>query len=330
VAWPLESRASTAFATDNTCGALDFTGNVTINSYDSTSLSGATAPTMSTTGGNVGTNGNLTIGGSVDIKGNLYTPRTGVGTCTANAVDALDSSGHATVSGSTVQLPTAVSYPTPQIPAPSPVAAQSFSTVDGTTCAALGLTGANCAVSGSTITVNGHGTTLSLPSISLASHINIVLVASSPPAQYNFNSISLNGGSTVSISATGATQAVLVDVVGLNPDLTPIATPIDMVGGTFAAVNGCVTCSNFDASMLQFIYGGTGTVNMTGNSGAAATFYAPNATVNFQGTADLYGSVLGKRVDNVGNGNIHYDRRLQHDFYVAGHPMSGTFTWKRY
>jgi hypothetical protein len=103
-----------------------------------------------------------------------------------------------------------------------------------------------------------------------------------------------------------------------------------MVGGTYAAVQGCATCSNFDASMLQFIYGGTGAVKMTGNSGAAATFYAPNASVTFSGTADLYGSILGKRIDNVGNGNIHYDRRLQHDFYVAGHPMSGTFTWKRY
>jgi hypothetical protein len=103
-----------------------------------------------------------------------------------------------------------------------------------------------------------------------------------------------------------------------------------MVGGTYAAVQGCATCSNFDASMLQFIYGGTGAVKMTGNSGAAATFYAPNAAVTFSGTADLYGSILGNRIDNVGSGSIHYDRRLQHDFYVAGHPMSGTFTWKRY
>src|SRR5262249_8207868 len=66
-----------AFATDNTCGSLNFGGNVTIDSYDSTSLSGATAPGMATTGGNVGTNGNLTIGGSVTVDGNLYTPRTG-------------------------------------------------------------------------------------------------------------------------------------------------------------------------------------------------------------------------------------------------------------
>jgi len=40
--------------------------------------------------------------------------------------------------------------------------------------------------------------------------------------------------------------------------------------------------------------------------------------------------VLGKTVNNVGNANIHYDRRLMHDFYVIGHPMVGTFSWKRY
>ena len=60
-----------------------------------------------------------------------------------------------------------------------------------------------------------------------------------------------------------------------------------------------------------------------------ATFYAPNATVEFNGTADLYGSILGKTVTNGGNANIHYDPRLSHDFYVEGAQMLGTFTWKR-
>jgi hypothetical protein len=105
--------------------------------------------------------------------------------------------------------------------------------------------------------------------------------------------------------------------------------PIDFVGGTFGAPSGCTTCSNFDASMLQFIYAGTGEIDLTGNSGAAATFYAPNANVVFSGTADLYGSVLGRRIHNVGNANIHYDRRLQHDFWVPGHPMMASFSWKR-
>ena len=34
--------------------------------------------------------------------------------------------------------------------------------------------------------------------------------------------------------------------------------------------------------------------------------------------------------NNTGNANIHYDRRLQHDFWVVGHPIMGTFNWKRF
>src|SRR5262249_60466286 len=40
-------------------------------------------------GGDVGTNGNLHVQGSVDVHGNLYTPREGVGACTAGAVTGL-------------------------------------------------------------------------------------------------------------------------------------------------------------------------------------------------------------------------------------------------
>jgi len=326
----VSANSYAAFATDNTCGALNFDGNVTINSYDSTSLAGAAVPTMSSSGGNVGTNGNLSISGSVDVQGNLYTPRTGVGACAAGAVDALTQIGHASVGGSIVQLPTAVSYPTPVVPAVSPLAATG--TINGAAgaCALIGLTAANCAESGNDVTINGHGSTLSLPFVTLGSHTNLILVASSPSAQYNFNAIKLAGGSTVQVSATSPTQGVIFDVVGKNPDDSLIPTPIDFVGGTFASVTGCPSCSNYDASMLQFVYAGTGEIDLTGNSGAATTFYAPNAEVVFSGTADLYGSVLGKRIHNIGSGNIHYDRRLQHDFWVAGHAMQASFSWKRY
>src|SRR4029450_11391057 len=88
-----------AFATDPSCGAITFSGTTDIKSYDSTSLTGSTSPPLSNTGGNVGTNGNLSIGGDVDVYGNLYTPRTGVGSCTAGAVTALAETGHAGVRG---------------------------------------------------------------------------------------------------------------------------------------------------------------------------------------------------------------------------------------
>src|SRR5262249_6897594 len=109
-----------------------------------------------------------------------------------------------------------------------------------------------------------------------------------------------------------------------------IATPIDFTGGTYTGPVGCSTCSNFDASMLQFLYAGTGNINFTGNSAAAATFYAPNANATLSGTDDVYGSILSKRLHNVGNASIHYDRRLGRDFYVAGNPLASTFTWKRF
>jgi hypothetical protein len=44
----------------------------------------------------------------------------------------------------------------------------------------------------------------------------------------------------------------------------------------------------------------------------------------------LYGSILAATIDNGGNPAIHYDTSLQNKFFVQGHPMLGTFTWKRF
>jgi hypothetical protein len=88
---------------------------------------------------------------------------------------------------------------------------------------------------------------------------------------------------------------------------------------------------NYDASALQIVYGGSATISMKGgNSQSAVTIYAPNADFELQGTQDLFGSVLARTIENHGNASIHYDRRLGRDFWVAGRPMVGTFTWKRF
>src|SRR6185437_14606568 len=105
-----------AFATSSGCGALQFGGGGTTDSYDSSTVSGGTVTTQSDDG-NVGTNGNLsTSGNPTTINGNLSTPRSGVGTCTSSNVTAwTDTSGH--VTGSILELPQSVTYPTPVIPA---------------------------------------------------------------------------------------------------------------------------------------------------------------------------------------------------------------------
>ena len=48
-----------------------------------------------------------------------------------------------------------------------------------------------------------------------------------------------------------------MNVAGKNPDDTDMAVPFDFTGGTFASPD-CATCSNYDASILQIVYGGTG------------------------------------------------------------------------
>jgi hypothetical protein len=224
-----------------------------------------------------------------------------------------------------------MAYPPPIMPPPSsaPDVAIASAGNTETTCAALGLTPVvNCNVVGDDIIIQGAD--LSLPTVSLSGMVSLVLVATSPPAEYYFNSISLAGGSEIKASATSPTQAVLVNVVGKNPDNSDIETPINFAGGTYAAVEGCAACSAFDASMLQFVYGGSGEIFMAGNSGAATTIYAPNAAFSLVGTADLYGSVLAGTVTIPGTADIHYDRRLGSDFWVTGRPLIGSFTWNRY
>jgi hypothetical protein len=131
-----------AFATAAACGALTFVGTTTTDSYDSTNMAGSTAPVIDPTdeGGDIGTNGNLNIENDVDINGNLYTPREGVGTCEEGSVTALTGS-EATVEGSIIKLPTALTYPIPPIPARSMTADVSLSSAGDavTTCGLLGL-----------------------------------------------------------------------------------------------------------------------------------------------------------------------------------------------
>jgi len=337
--WPANSYG--AFATANTCGALNFGGTTDVNSYDSTGMTGNASPTIVNSGGNVGTNGNLTIGGSVDVYGNLYTPRTGVGNCTAGSVTALTESGSAAVAGSTIPLPGNIAYPTPQLPSPMPgtntVSITQSNVASG--CTLLGFTsGCTITSSGSgatqmtTISISAGGAPISLPNVSLSSHVTLEIAGNAAPAQaVNLNSLDLTGGGTIAVKASASNQAVIVNLVGKNADGSNMDTVMDFggnSGGQYSNNSTCTGCSQFDASMLQFVYAGPGNISMRGNSGAAATFYAPNASVIMKGTADLYGSLLGKTVDNQGNANIHYDRRLSHDFYVEGAQSLGTFTWR--
>jgi hypothetical protein len=149
----------------------------------------------------------------------------------------------------------------------------------------------------------------------------------------NINSMAGSGDIEIqaNMGATNANEAVVIKVYGKATDgVTDLTTPFDLATMGWKQ-NATAAANKYDASALQIVYGGTGTIAMDGgNSQSAATIYAPNAALLFKGTQDLYGSILAKTIENEGNASIHYDRRLQKDFWVTGHAMSGTFTWKKY
>jgi hypothetical protein len=322
-----------AFATGSNCGALYLHGgNTQTGSYDSTNMAAGAPPSIAATGGNVGTNGNLKIQGSVTVDGNLSTPRTGVGSCTSGAVDALSEVGSATITGSINQLPAVAVYPTPYFSATPPTTSVTINAAllasPASACSSLNLTlGTNCTVDAAaqTVTVNGNGSDVTMPNVTTATGYTLIFVGHSPQANnINVNSLSGNIQINANQGATDVGDSVVLKIAGLNPDGSYMSAPFSLDGFT---IN-----SNFpfDASTLQIVYGGNASIIMAGNNSAAATVYAPNAAFALRGSAAFYGSILANTVDNGGNPGIYYDQRLMRDFYVTGHPMLSAFTWKRY
>jgi len=344
----LPAYSMAAFATDNQCNALKLMGNVATDSYNSVNLNGTTTPPHDPFDGDLGTNGNLNAsGGSATIFGNLYSPRTGVGACSSGSVTALTETGAVLKNPDgtpkdpqqAIQLPKAVKFPTPTQPTFSPLPAVTISTPTAATCVQLGyvLGDVHCTVSGNTVTLTQPpmvgGVAQTLPTVTVQGGSGaLVLTGLGPPAQrFDFNSIVEGGQGLVGASVSAPSQGVLVNIVGKDNTGADIAVPLDLQGGSgISPLVGCATCSEFDASILQFVYAGTGEIKITGSSSAAASYYAPNAQGDLGGGADLYGAIVTKTLTEHGNMGLHYDRRLQQDFWISGQPMTGTFSWKRF
>jgi hypothetical protein len=285
-----------AFATDNGCGALSWSGGGSTDSYDSTQLVGGN-PVFSNSGGNVGTNGNLDEnGGPTIIYGSLSTPRSGVGSCATGAVTALTLSGSSPPTGGLVELPQAVSYPPPTPPSPPPTG--DFTVNNGVN---------------QTKPPGSYGDILVKGTLHLTA------------GTYNINSLTMNAGGNFLIDS----GPVILNVAGYstsgNAASGYMATPIDFTGQSVA------TNSDLNPAMFQILYAGTGNIKMAGGADSAGLLYAPNATVqNNSAGAQWFGAVIARRVTDAGHAVIHYDRHLQKEFMMVGPWMMDSFTWRRF
>ena len=297
-----------AFASANGCSSLSFTGNGSTDSYDSGALpvvGGVTSAPASFNdyGGNLGTNGNQTDSGSnVTINGTLSTPNAGFGVCSAGNVTAFSGKSLSQVTGGLIQLPQAVTFPTPVIPPPGGTNVSNTAT--------LGPGTAGCLAS-----------PCSYGDINLSGG-NVVTLT---PGVYNINSLSITGNAQLVVAPypPGSPNAGQYGPIVINVTGNGNATPIDLEG------NG-IANPTYNPADLQILYAGTGTVKIAGKGAAAAVVYAPNATADLKGNGAFYGSIVANQLLDVGNGAIHYDMKLKKEMFTIGNYMLNSFTWNKY
>lgn len=332
----VSAKTYAIFATGAGCGAINLGGTTHTDSYNSTALVGG-VPAITTGGGSVGTNGNLSISGNVTVNGNLDTPRTGVGSCSAGTPTALSAGGRADVAGSIVQLPQAKVFPDPLPPSPLPSSATSTQSLGASAVTCTVILAANslvnppgCSYSGSTLTLTSNGSTpilLGNASVNSNTTLNVVYgtscvsctpTAGTGTALLNVNSFKVGSNATFTV---GSNTSVTMNIAGTS--LPSGVEPLDFHAGGFAN-------TSYDPSKLQILYAGTGTIEMIGGPNAVATIYAPNAAVIMQGNADFYGSVLSNSYNAQGNASVHYDTALSSKFVTLGNFVMTSFSWKKY
>ena len=271
------------YATSPACGAVTMSGGATTDSYSSAGTPpGTYAGTHTSTGGDIGAAGNVSIsGGGTVVGGSIGVPTATVGACPAGLTTILPNNGM--VTGQTP--PNALIAAGPFVFATPPPP-------NGTTNSAYNLTKPAGCPTNYCMVPGTYG------DVSLSGANKVLTLA---PGVYNLNSISVSSsGSSVQISPPGA---VVLNIAGQG---TMASAPVSFNS------NGSIVNASGIANNFQINYGGTGTITLAGGSTAYAVVNAPNATVNLSGTgnapAALYGAVIGATIRMAGQFNFHYDR----------------------
>ena len=274
---PINSFNYGLYATGTGCGALSLAGGAQTYSFDSatnTNTNPANPPSnVVSTGGNVGSNGNVSIGGSgTSVNGTTGSAVAGIGNCQqGNGITVAGGGNY----GTAAQIPTQTLAvpPTPNPPPPT--------------------SGCNtyCYNSSQTLPAGSYGNVR----VSGGATVTLTGGTAASPAIYTMNSISITSGSLV--IAPGS--HVVLDIAGL-PN---VQVPVNLTGGTF--VNNTMLPGSFVIN-----YGGTGTIKLNGGSDAYAVINAPLSNIIFSGGSNFYGQAIGATISDSGGTNIYYDTSL--------------------
>jgi Putative Ice-binding-like adhesive domain/PilX N-terminal len=302
-----------AFSTASTCGALTFENNAVSYSYDSSTMTmSGGAPVAQSYGGSVGSNGNITVNNNALINGSVSSARSGVGTCATGDPTAETLGIQAVVTGGLIHLSQTQTFQTPAPLSPAP-GTTTLTIGTATTCASIPLpVGATCTGLPNNLTIHPNGATVVWPNVVLSNNVHFNLDGGT----YNVNSFKTNNNNVLTL--TGTNSAIM------NVQGTGQTTPLEFDN------NSTFSNASFDPSRMQFVYGGTGLLNLSNNTAICAMVYAPNATVNLANNGDFYGSIIAATTTVNNNGSIYYDRHLTTLVSTVGNWMLSTFNWKKY
>jgi hypothetical protein len=266
-----------AFATSASCAAINLGGGAYTDSFDS--AQGTYAQTRAESNGDVGSNGNVTLGDHTTVNGTASIPNPTVGACPGAGVTL---GSNAQVTGQEAggfEGPYLSLGDLPPMPTIAPVTPGTGTlTINNTTNLVPGAYG--------DINLQGGGTLVFAP------------------GNYYLNTLSVSGTGSITISPAGQ---VILYVAGNGS-----TTPVSLTGNSLTNTTGVP--SNF-----QVVYGGTGVIKIAGGSAAYSVVYAPNAAVQMTGGSDWYGSIISNTFNEMGNNTaLHYDRSLASQYLIPG------------
>jgi hypothetical protein len=286
------------YATSATCNSLSLKGHIRVDSFDS-SL-GVFPAGLTLAGGNIGTNGTLTLNGNSTVYGSLFDPHgdTRDNDCDTGHPASLVAHGNVSVTAGIVGLPQALVYPTPAAPSPMPPVTNQR--LDDT---CRGISGC---------IQMGRGHVALAPGAYGNLEISGNLTVDVSAGQYNLNSLRLDGGAMLHVIS----GPVTINLAGAG-----------VSGDALDAKSGSIR-NDMAPSNLVILYAGRQDVELQGgsegddssdgdhdrddqnNGRLAAIIYAPNANVTLNGGTVFYGTIVGYTISSNGNIRLHYDRSL--------------------
>jgi hypothetical protein len=116
-----------------------------------------------------------------------------------------------------------------------------------------------------------------------------------PAGTYCYRNLTVQGGASLTSDGSGAVTVYLTGALVARGNST-VGYPVD-------------------PRQMVFLMGSSGAATleegtMTGTTGFYGGLYAPNATINISGNAEVFGSIVAKTVNVTGSAAVHYDEAL--------------------